>query len=330
LLAQRESESIAGVKSESVTFSEFAERWLTEYAAAHVKPRTLDDYKLAVSFHLSPFFGKLTLRDLSPERIDAFKAQKLREGKPPATINKLLTILGSILKRAVVWRYVRENPVQYVERVKQVRPEMDYLTPDEIRRLLEASDDEYRPLFATAILTGARQGEILALKWSDYDPVRRVLFIRRAFHPVYGFTEPKSAAGRRAINVSPELAAILEDHRVRTCGEVDDLIFANGAGNPIDGTNLLRQRFHPTLARAGLRRIRFHDLRHTNVALRIAVGENMKSIQAQSGHASITTTLDRYGHLLPQASEGSAERLDALIFDSNVVTFPAVKTASQD
>jgi integrase len=216
-----------------------------------------------------------------------------------------------------------------VERVKQIRLEMDYLNPEEIRRLLEASDADCQPLFATAVLTGARQGEILALRWSDYDPVRRVLFIRRAFHPVYGFTAPKSAAGLRAINVSPELAAILEDYRVRTYGKGNDLVFTNGVGNPIDGTNLLRQKFHPTLDRAGLRRIRFHDLRHTNVALRIAAGENMKSIQAQLGYASITTTMDRYGHLLPQASDGSVERLDALIFDRNVVPFPAVRTASQ-
>ncbi len=323
LLKRRESEVRTGVKPDDITFSEFADKWLCEYAAAHVKPRTFDHYESAIRTHLKPVFGEYRLKDICPEQVDAFKAAKLREGKAPATINKLLVILGAIMKRAVVWRYIRENPVQYVSRVKQNHREMDYLTPDEIRRLLEDASPEYRPLFATAVLTGARQGELLALRWGDLDLERRILYIRRTYYPGHGFTEPKSANGRRAIKISPELAAILREHKEATGGGGGDLIFDNGTGNPIDATNMLAREFRPALERAGLRQVRFHDLRHTYAALQTASGENFKFIQQQMGHASITTTMDLYGHLLPEASEGAGERLDALVFSSNVLHFPA-------
>jgi integrase len=268
------------------------------------------------------------LKDICPERIDNFKAGKLRDGKAPATVNKLLVILGAMMKRAVVWRYIGENPVQYVDRVKPKHREMDYLAPEEIRRLLDAASPEYRPLFATAVLTGARQGELLALRWGDLDLERRVLFIRRTYYPGHGFTEPKSASGRRAIKISPELSAILREHREAIGGGAGDLIFGNGTGNPIDATNMLAREFRPALERAGLRQVRFHDLRHTYAALQTASGENFKFIQQQMGHASITTTMDLYGHLLPEASEGAGERLDALVFSSNVVHFP-VRSSGQ-
>ncbi len=326
LLQRRESEVRTGVKPDDIIFSEFADKWLREYAAAHVRPRTFEDYKMAVGVHLKPFFGDLTLKEICPEHVDTFKAMKLREGKAPATINKQLVILGSMMKRAVVWRYIRENPVQYVSRVKQTRHEMDYLTPDEIRRLLEAASPDYVPVFATAVLTGARQGELLALRWGDLDLERRVLFIRRTYSPQHGFNEPKSERGRRAVKVTPVLAEILREHKEKTGGKAGDLMFTNRAGNPIDGTNLLAQEFHPTLERAGLRRVRFHDLRHTYAALQIALDENFKFIQQQMGHASITTTMDLYGHLLPEASEGAGERLDALIFSRNILDFPTRTT----
>ncbi len=273
----------------------------------------------------SDLFKRLKKRGLSGVLMVTSDKRRPRGDKGRSEAPLPRGVLGSMMKRAVVWRYIRENPVQYVQRVKQVRQEIDYLIPDEIRRLLDASDDDYRPLYATAILTGARQGELLALQWGDLDLERGVMFIRRTYHFRYGFASPKSESGRRAVKVTPELAAILQAHKERTGGKASDLMFTNGAGNPIDGANLLSQEFRPTLERAGIRPVRFHDLRHTNAALRIASGENFKFIQQQMGHASISTTMNLYGHLLPEASEGSGQRLDALVFDNKVIHFPVSK-----
>ena len=113
---------------------------------------------------------------------------------------------------------------------------------------------------------------------------------------------------------SPHLREALENHRLTCPVSPDDLVFCNHQGNPIDTCNLYAREFLPTLSRAGLRRIRFHDLRHTYTSLMISQGVHIKFIQSQLGHASIQTTLDRYGHLLPELSQGVGERLDASVF----------------
>ena len=94
-------------------------------------------------------------------------------------------------------------------------------------------------------------------------------------------------------------------------------MFCSKDGTPLDQANLYNRMLQPTLRRAGLRRIRFHDLRHTYASMLINQGENLKYVQSQLGHASITTTVDRYGHLMPDAHGGASERLDATLFGSS-------------
>jgi len=100
-------------------------------------------------------------------------------------------------------------------------------------------------------------------------------------------------------------------------GNADDLVFRNSAGGPLNGQNLVTRVFYPALEAAGVKRVRFHDLRHTYAALMISMGANIKLIQRQMGHASIQTTLDRYGHLLPDVTDGVGERLDEIVLGSD-------------
>jgi integrase len=226
-----------------------------------------------------------------------------------------------MFKHAIRWGYLTDDPARFAEKPREAKKEMEYLTPDEVRRFLEAANPEFYPLFATAVLTGARQGEILALRRSDVDLKRRVMFIHRSYHPQYGFSEPKTKSGTRAIVISGELTMILDEYMEKNDRQPGDLVFQNKAGNPVDPQNMMTREFHPALERAGVKPIRFHDLRHTYAALIIALGENIKFIQRQLGHASLTTTMDTYGHLLPEVSEGFGDRLDSLLFQNNVVYF---------
>ena len=114
--------------------------------------------------------------------------------------------------------------------------------------------------------------------------------------------------------MSPRLREALELHRLTCPVGPDDLVFCAKEGTPIHAENMIRREFLPALSRAGLRHIRFHDLRHTYTALLIAQGAHAKFIQSQLGHASIQTTLDRYGHLLPEMQHGAGERLDTTVF----------------
>ena len=117
----------------------------------------------------------------------------------------------------------------------------------------------------------------------------------------------------KPVPASPDLAGLLAHHKATTGGGPDDHVFHNKAGDPIDYHNIERREFHPALERAGLRKIRWHDLRHTFVALLVANGEYPTKIQELKGHADIGTTFNTYGHLMPDSSNGVGERLDSLV-----------------
>jgi integrase len=127
------------------------------------------------------------------------------------------------------------------------------------------------------------------------------------------FGTPKSKASFRRIDMSPYLALELRKHILASQNNELDLVFSNTDGNLVDPDTMVRRHFLPALKRAGIRKIRFHDLRHTNVALRIEQGQNIKYIQNQLGHASIQTTLDRYGHLINDVNTEQAKKLDRIL-----------------
>jgi integrase len=279
-----------------------------------VRPSTLRGYRSTVSQHLLPRFGNVLLEYITVEDIDLLRVQLLKK-LAPRTVNKTLTVLSSMLKQAVIWKYLVENPATYVQRAKEEHAEMDFFTPEEVRRLLDACDDDLRPIILTAVMTGLREGELFGLKWGDFDSVAGVLKVQRSYDAREGYQAPKSKAGRRAVSLAPEVVTTLQSRR-----EDARLPVFNDEGQPLNALSVIRCGFEPALKRAGLRRIRFHDLRHTYVALMLAAGENIKFIQHQVGHSSIRTTLDRYGHLIPQVSAGTGQRLSALVFGENVVS----------
>jgi integrase len=190
---------------------------------------------------------------------------------------------------------------------------MVVLTPPEIRRLLDAADEPVRMLILCAVLTGMRRGELLGLRWEDVDLEGHRIFVRRALWRGK-FVTPKSRRSRRTIDLAPTLRATLARLSSRFQG---GLVFCNADGSPIDPDNFAHRDWARVLRRAELRRIRFHDLRHTYASLLIAQGAHPKYIQAQLGHASIQTTLDRYGHLMPDAHAAEARKLDCLVFGEN-------------
>ena len=184
------------------------------------------------------------------------------------------------------------------------------LTPPEIRRLLEAADEPVRTVLMCAALTGMRHGELFGLRWEDIDLESNRIFVRRALWRGK-FVTPKSRRSRRAIDMAPTLRAALSRLSSRFHG---GLVFCSSNGKPIDPDNFVHRVWRLVLRRAELRRVRFHDLRHTYASLLIAQGAHPKYIQAQLGHASIQTTLDRYGHLMPDAHAAEARKLDRLVF----------------
>jgi integrase len=247
------------------------------------------------------------------------------------TINKALTLLVMIFNYAVRHRWVTFNPAEHVEKLKVVvspdsNPiDANILAPKEIQLLLDAAvpsqrnrdgslrTNNYRLLIKVEIFTGLRSGEIRGLQWGDIDWNSSQIHVRRSWKEG-SFSRPKTQAGVRRIDLPKFLVAELREwHLACPKGEFD-LVFPNLVGNPMSSTNLLQRGFYPALRRAGLRKIRFHDLRHTFASLLIANGEDIVRVSRLLGHSSPTVTLNVYSHMLPNDHYGSVDRLTELVF----------------
>jgi len=318
-----------------ISFEEFAQKWINDYASVHVKPSTLRNYRDAVRCHFNPAFGRMPLVLIHETDIRGFISRTIKSRKPK-TVNNFIVMLKTMFKHAKRWGYLRENPAWDIEHIRDDHKEMDFLTPEEVRELLKHADEPCRTVIQLAAMTGMRRGEIFGLQWGDIDWHKNMICVRRNLFwhvkrelasdykgPLWCFLSPKTKRSCRTIVMSPELKKMLEIHRITAPIGRDDLVFCNKQGNPVDPANFVAREFDPALTRAGLRKIRFHDLRHTYATFLIAQNENIKFIQSQLGHASIQTTIDRYGHVLPNTHIGVGERLDKLVF-GDVVPDPVI------
>jgi integrase len=318
VLAQREWERRSGkfrLTRTKITMAEFVAKWDADYLVVRqqlgrLKESTLVGYRNNLTLHIEPFFGRTRLDEIALPHVREFVKALLAKKLSPATVLKVVALAKEMFKHAVQWGYLDANPAQYVERPRVEIEEMEILTPPEIRRLLEAAEEPVRTMLLCAVLTGMRRGELLGLKWEDIDFEGDRVQVRRSVWRGK-FVTPKSRRSRRAIDMAPTLKAALARLPSRFKGE---LVFTAADGGLIDPDNFVNRDWARTLRRSALRRIRFHDLRHTYASLLIAQGAHPKYIQAQLGHASIQTTLDRYGHLMPDVHQAEARKLDRLVF----------------
>ena len=168
---------------------------------------------------------------------------------------------------------------------------------------------EDKALWAAALYSGLRRGELQALQWESVDLEARLIHVTRSWDRVEGFIEPKSQAGTRRVPLIAVLRQILLEHRLRQSHAGEGFVFGSTPGEPFDPDRIIaRARRH--WEQIGLEPIGFHQCRHTYASFMIAAGVNAKALSAYMGHTSITTTLDRYGHLFPGNEGEAAELLD--------------------
>lgn len=331
-LAERNAKIAEGTWQElkKIGFRELAEKWLTDYARLAVKPGTLRAYLSGVRKWLVPYFGNRPASSIRPAHVQAFLAQTTQatsgRGRPlsPKSANNSLVLLKEILQQGKRWGFLRENPAVEIKPARVEHREMEFYTAEDIRYLLEEADGIARPLLMTAVLTGMRRNELLALRWGDIDWQAGQIRVRQQLFKLtrkeargedrWRFSDLKSRDSRRAIDMTPELRDALELYRLGAPIGSRDLVFSRADGEPFDPEGMVDREFTATARRVGLRVIRFHDLRHTYAALQIAAGASPKYLQAQMGHSSIKVTLDLYGHLMPDVEQEAARRLGKLVF----------------
>jgi integrase len=307
-------------RSATRSFLEVGEEWLE--LQTHLRPRTHDLYRTALRRHLEPRIGTMAIGDIDEDVIAGVIAELELQGLSGWTVRGILVPLGRVLAYAVRERLIPDNPIRRLERRERphvVRREMRILRSEEIDALLRAATPAYRPLLATAVFTGARQSELLGLQWADLDFDGGVVHVRRQLDRSGSYTEPKTPKALRGVVLMPSLAALLEEHQVRSpYGEATDPVFATATGRPMYYRNVTRRGLTAAITKAGLARegeprLRFHDLRHTYASLLIAQGLNVVFISRQLGHASPSMTLDVYGGLFDRAehAQRAVEGLEA-------------------
>ncbi len=314
------------------TFAKVAKDWL-KYKEPNIRHSTFEQYQGHIRNHLLPYFGNTKINRINFNAIEKFIAYGREKGIIPATLRKLLVTLGSILRYAVQRKFLESNPVREMEKPKTTQKnKVDLLKPREIRALIgNSTNQKFKTLFTLATMSGMRQGEILGLKWDNIDWLNCQVHVKRTFN--HGrFYEPKSEASRRAIDLGPTVISELKKWKMAYAPTEQNLVFPNSVGRPMDANNLIKREFEAALRRAGLRKIRFHDLRHSYASLLIDRGEHPKYIQVQMGHSSINITMDTYGHLMKAVNQDAAKRLDEAVFgkDGDILETETKKGVGQN
>jgi integrase len=315
------------VEPTKLTLGAFLERWLRDYVGANIqKPKSREFYSSITRVHLIPALGSVALARLTPARVQEYYRDKLESGLSSTSVQGHHRTLHRALVCAVKWGLVGRNVCDATEPPKIRRLEMKTWTPAECLRFLNAAKaNRYGPLFAVAIYTGLRQGELLGLRWLDTDFESGTLVVQQTLEksgtePRFG--TPKTAKSRRLVPIPAELVTMLRAWKARQNAERlalgseyrdYGLVFTIPGGGPIHHQNLSRRDFARLTEAAGVPKIRFHDLRHTSAGLLLGANVNAKVVSERLGHSSIGITLDTYSHVLPTMQREASDALGRIL-----------------
>lgn len=276
------------------------------------KPSTLAGYEAALRARIFPALGAAKLEDIGRADLQRFVDGLLGEGLDPSTIRNALMPLRVIFRRAVSRGVLGVNPATGLE-LPAPRGRRDRIAdPEEAAALLAAIPvTAGRAVWATALYGGLRAGELQGLEWSSIDLAGGTISVLRAYDPkAHEFIAPKSDSGTRRVPIPAVLRGHLLDLKLASGGK--GLAFGREDGRPFDGA-ALRTRALRAWGAAGLAPITLHECRHTFASLMIAAGVNAKALSTYMGHAGISVTIDRYGHLMPGNEDEAAALLDAYL-----------------
>jgi integrase len=333
-----------------LTLGEYLEKWL-EDRSKNLRTSTFHDYKQYCIGDIIPAIGPVKLKDLRLPIVNSFYNQLLDSGRGEFTVRYIHRILHSALSDAIRLGYIGYNPADHATlpsktsyRAMVEMKAKDYLAaghvddevvPEEIHVLTEsqvsqfiiaAMDSPYCALFDLAPITGMRAGELLGLMKNDieYDNGFASIRIRRQVHRTPGvclmFSPVKTKAGLRTIQIGANTSKILQEQLVRIelmkaiagkrwqeCG----LLFPSSVGTPLEISNL-RREFNRVLDKAGLPRIRFHDLRHTAASIMLSHKVPVVIVSKILGHSKPSVTTDIYYHFLPSSNDEATKLMDDL------------------
>ncbi len=301
--------------NKKTTMEEAGELYLNLHSSINCKSSTHNTYCGYLKNHINPFFGKRNINEITPMHIKAFMKQMQDNGLGNNSINKLVKLISAIYNFMIDSDIAVKNPVSRIKALKikkneEIRP----LSTEETKILLSKAKQiypDFYPLLFTAIFTGMRRGELLALTWDSINWVKGKIKVDKNY--VGGKIGLPKNGKIRYVDMSSELARILKEWRLACPHSDKNLVFPNSSGNYMSPDNMVKRRYKPILNRAGIDERRFHDLRHTYASLLFSKNAQMKYVQTQLGHSTIQMTMDLYTHIMPEANDKCVNLLNDIV-----------------
>ena len=293
-------------------------------SALSLSPKTRERYAELARNQIVPHLGHHKLTALKAEHVERWHAALAAKGLAPRTIGHAHRLLSMVLKRGVRFKKLAENVASLCNPPK-VESELEILTAEHVSAALAAlKGHNLYPIVALALSTGARRGELLALRWSDFDAARGVLRVERSLEETRAgglrTKPPKTSRGVRSIGLSSDAVAMLEAHRksgIETRlaigqGGRPTLIFGS-LEDALQSPNNLTRAWHRALKVAGLPKVSFHSLRHYHASALLRAGVDVLTVSRRLGHSNAAITLNTYGHAIEGADAAAALAIEGML-----------------
>lgn len=313
------------VDASEMLYSDYMKDYLRD-KASRVGEATLDVYRSLVEGHILPALGNIPIGKITPRHIqdlynDLFENEKLAD----ENIQKCHTLINESLRKAEAWKMISYNPAVFVDRPKARKKEMLFWSEEECHKFLQASiEDRYYHVFLLALATGMRQSELLGLRMKDIDFERRTISINQTMdRKKKAKAGTKSKSGDRMIGIDKRTAEAIRKVYRRNLEEKmldpqlyqdNGLLFCTRFGTPVSHRNISRT-FYRLLEKADVKKIRFHDMRHTHVVMLLKGRENNTRIKERLGWSSVKM-IDRYAHVMPSMQQETADLFGNVFYGS--------------